>query len=628
MVCRCLLLILALASWHTFAETINKNVTREINLSESVVRIVSIVKVAGAQKNYIISYPSYLGDNLAFHAVYRKGKACKCTAPFSVGNRTMITAKLSDSSPTLKIVAVFTNAVSPFPRQIRQDEAQYVRYVDNLYFTSPYPTALQKTILTLASTSIVSHSTDHAEPYSLRKNVLTYGSYRDISAYQDAPLDVHFRNDASFLRLVLRQEVVLRPALWAKVLSGAERLVVEEEVSAVSHGAELVGGFSRYSHQRGLHAQSMVPPGAPVITRLVTQLPATATAVRFRDQIGNISTSSVHYLHGLEPALELELQPRHPLLGGWRTLFYIGYELPPEAALSTAAPAGGRGERHTLHWELFSGFRGAYVQSQELKLVLPAGAVNIEVEVPVCLGLVWGVERAMAEHPGLLFGSPQPVVVLRSRNLVAEHHSRHRRGGSGAGDCDPPAVSYELAAGEPALSLRLVCAVAAAAGFCFLCSFIACGDLRSIVWALRRRQGRRLPSPVEPQLVIAAATSPLPMAPSEAIDHSLCAADAKSNVTKAQSDSVAVASVDCEPEVDYGRVEEPVTPSTAAISRPPSSGSSHVFPHSILVHRDPVEESTEDDCDHSVSSSVSSTPSKSVSRKRVHFNLSKKPKPQ
>lgn len=45
----------------------------------------------------------------------------------------------------------------------------------------------------------------------------------------------------------------------------------------------------------------------------------------YRDEIGNISTSN---LKEMDDFVELELRPRFPLFGGWKTQYYIGYNVP------------------------------------------------------------------------------------------------------------------------------------------------------------------------------------------------------------------------------------------------------------------------------------------------------------
>ena len=58
---------------------------------------------------------------------------------------------------------------------------------------------------------------------------------------------------------------------------------------------------------------------------LQTILPASARDVYYRDEIGNISTSN---LREIEDSVELELKPRFPLFGGWKTHYLMGYNVP------------------------------------------------------------------------------------------------------------------------------------------------------------------------------------------------------------------------------------------------------------------------------------------------------------
>ena len=55
--------------------------------------------------------------------------------------------------------------------------------------------------------------------------------------------------------------------------------------------------------------------GAATIKEMTAVLPRDASALYFRDEIGNISTSAVRRLRD---KTEVRLQPRFPLLGGWQ----------------------------------------------------------------------------------------------------------------------------------------------------------------------------------------------------------------------------------------------------------------------------------------------------------------------
>lgn len=95
-------------------------------------------------------------------------------------------------------------------------------------------------------------------------------------------------------------------------------IAVEETLDIEHSGAKLKGPFSRYDYQRN-------QDGASSVKSFKTVLPASARDVYYRDEIGNISTSN---LRDLDDSVELELKPRFPLFGGWKTHYVMGYNVP------------------------------------------------------------------------------------------------------------------------------------------------------------------------------------------------------------------------------------------------------------------------------------------------------------
>ncbi len=120
----------------------------------------------------------------------------------------------------------------------------------------------------------------------------------------------------------------------------------------------LDGAFSRLDYQRNPKAKATAVPS------FTTLLPAAAQDVYYRDIIGNISTSNfrvrvfvcvcvsvclclcVHVCVLMRACMQsgednsvLEVRPRFPLFGGWRTYYTVGYNLPASEALSAAGSA-------------------------------------------------------------------------------------------------------------------------------------------------------------------------------------------------------------------------------------------------------------------------------------------------
>lgn len=128
------------------------------------------------------------------------------------------------------------------------------------------------------------------------------------------------------------------------------------------------GGFSRFDYQMKRGGAS------PSFRNLVATLPAQATNIYYRDQIGNISTSDVRKTK--DGDVELDIQTRFPIFGGWQTQFYIGYSIPTEMALFLEEG------RFKLKFDFFTIFDDVWVEDMEIKVILPEGCSNIDVRVP------------------------------------------------------------------------------------------------------------------------------------------------------------------------------------------------------------------------------------------------------
>ncbi|KAJ7382174.1 hypothetical protein OS493_036607 [Desmophyllum pertusum] len=167
----------------------------------------------------------------------------------------------------LTVDEVFVHAMSPFPVKITQSEKQFVLFSCNHYYYSPYTVKRQSTTVSLATSSVESHS--KLKPTSLSDNAITYGPYGDVEAFQVNPMRVHFENNTPFLS-VLGMTRTIEVSHWGNV-------AVEETYHMKHVGAELQGPFSRYDYQR--------TPAPASIKSFKSVLPAAASDVYYRDEI-------------------------------------------------------------------------------------------------------------------------------------------------------------------------------------------------------------------------------------------------------------------------------------------------------------------------------------------------------
>jgi len=178
-------------------------------------------------------------------------------------------------------------------------------------------------------------------------------------------------------------------------------IAFEETIDIAHTGSKLKGRFSRLDYQRGLTSKSAV-------SDFKTHLPLSAKDIYYRDEIGNISSSHVRKISG---AIEVEIKPRFPLFGGWKTHYVIGYNTPSSDFLLKS------GGNFVLQTRLVDHiYANQVIDKATVKIVLPEGSSNIEVRAP------FKVKRLPDEkHFTYLDFSGRPVVVLELENVVDEH---------------------------------------------------------------------------------------------------------------------------------------------------------------------------------------------------------------
>ncbi|KJE96830.1 Rpn1 protein [Capsaspora owczarzaki ATCC 30864] len=285
---------------------------------------------------------------------------------------------------------VVAGAQTAHPREITQQEVQRARFVGRLHVPSPYQVAEQTTTVTLPSNNVVQYT--RTKPVSASGSTIKYGPYHDVAPFSVAPLSVHFEAATPFLttRSVKR---LIEVSHWGNI-------AVEDVIHLQNTGAQHKGEFSRYDYQRG-------QPAGHIVRSFASHLPLSARDIYYRDVIGNISTS--HVREGDSEVL-VEVTPRFPLLGGWQTVYTLGYNLPTAPFLYT----GSSGFKLTIPF-LDQIHDTLVVEDAEVRVVLPEGAANIQVHTP------FEVEQSRDVHFTYLDTTGRPVVVLKKQNLVREH---------------------------------------------------------------------------------------------------------------------------------------------------------------------------------------------------------------
>lgn len=375
-------------------------VRRTIDVSTHLVKISSSVTVRNegdsvAQSLTFSTDPLLLTHLASVTATVKSGKKSSPLEISSAGGDQTISLLTpldgGDTAVTLEMEEVFTHALVPFPAEIAQGESQKVIFTGNLHLLVPYTIASSTTEIKLGSSKIESHT--KIKPNAVKDSLITYGPFTNVAPNSAKEVSVHYENNGPFLT-VTEMTRLIEVSHWGNV-------AVEEEIDMKHTGAVLKGPFSRYDYQRASGPD-------PSIKAFKTVLAAAAKDVYYRDAIGNISTSN---LKEVGDAVEVEIRPRFPLFGGWKTKYTLGYNVPSYELLFIS------GSDYLLTCPFLDHvYDDMVVDKITLRVILPEGVGNIQFSSP------YDVARKADESVSTYLDTfGRTVIVAEKTNLVESH---------------------------------------------------------------------------------------------------------------------------------------------------------------------------------------------------------------
>lgn len=396
------------------SDLILSKVDRRIDLTSQVVRIYSTIKVenegADVVSEFLLAFPDHQSKHLSYlKAIPSEGKGktkgTTVSLPVEVAHPEGMPPALTfysvsllkplgkGESFTMDVSAAFTHMLRPFPEKITQADNQLVVFQDSAYNLSPYAVRVQSLSVKLPPGGRVESYT-RLDNTKILDSEIKYGPYNNLPAFSYSPIVIHFENNQPF---AVAQELVreIEISHWGNVQ-------VTEHYNLFHGGAQSKGEFSRLDYQARPHIR-----GASAFRHLVAKLPPRAHSIYYRDEIGNISTS---HLFGDSRKTELEIEPRYPMFGGWRTSFTLGYGLPLQDFLFQS-----EGKRF-LNISFGCPIAEVVIDKLIVKVVLPEGSRNISVSVP------FPVKQWQELKFSHLDISGRPVVALEKTNVIYEHN--------------------------------------------------------------------------------------------------------------------------------------------------------------------------------------------------------------
>lgn len=292
------------------------------------------------------------------------------------------------------------DVVTPVPPVLQGKEVQFMRFVGNAYFFTPYETKEMITSMTLGSSTVTSKN-GLIEPYDLEGSKLTMGPYKSVPALSFSEISIRFKNDRGFL--------VADKSIKEFYVNHLGNIAAREEYHVVNDGARHEGEWSRVDHSGSYSSKYGTALGD-----VWANLPADATRVSYEDLIGNVTSSRLRKPTKGKRAVQLTY--RYPLMGGWRNHFWISYEM------SLRKYVHSKGSKHVIEVPIFPSLDTDLLSREfEIKVYLPEWSHSIEMQEHPSLDL--SVDKSSERTTLTMYG--RPVVTVRGK--MTRSQSKHSK---------------------------------------------------------------------------------------------------------------------------------------------------------------------------------------------------------
>ena len=341
--------------------TINE-VKRTINLRQSIITIENQIKI---KKN---------GYEDTFHYIVPKNNTFSLIRIIAetIYNKRLEMTKTSDDqdydhydiilqgSEEIIIKEDYFEKLLFKPKNIYIKEDQLELFVDTINLVSPYVVKSTYTYVILPSekTKLIKYTKLNMNQSGEK---LIYSLTEEIPPFSSKKLNIHYLNNKPLM--------VFNYARKTFQISHWGNIAVTEEYQIENIGAKLIGEFGRIDYDDG------VTGGKNALKKIRAKLPLRAWGLWYRDEIGNVSTSNARREIN---DVDLELTPRFPILGGWKSNYDIGYNLPTKFHVKT----NNKGN-YMVNLTFGMPYKNMLARNYTVKIILPESADNIKVNLPI-----------------------------------------------------------------------------------------------------------------------------------------------------------------------------------------------------------------------------------------------------
>lgn len=404
------ILSLVECKWH------NKAVSRKVKVQKSVVEetiLYSVDHVKGSPKS---DYEIVVDNraNIGSMTADVNGESVKLLSSDKLSFSIESSKFELDKTNTIKVSIVRGNQLVPFPAETFEFDNQAVVLSFNFLVPSPYETETEKTEISLISSKTLL-SANPPELVTISESDGTKISTTAVDsskrkALANTKIQIHFGHQFALPHLAKVKKTV-EVSHWGAAIS------VKEEIELVNRAAALKGEFNRvpFVHLKYSGKEKSPFPIGHTLMSVNGIVPQDAFNIHYRDVIGNVSTSHAKRESG---HTTVEITPRFPMLGGWKTEFELSYDVPSAKRLLQS----NSDDQFVVWVPIEHAIKNVFADKLELEIVLPSGAVDVSVAPDVDAEISfdrkgwmvapWQTGKTLLKiNPGPVYGRPHNLAV-------------------------------------------------------------------------------------------------------------------------------------------------------------------------------------------------------------------------
>lgn len=403
------LLLICSSLFESASGIVNNRVVRVFDMDKYNTKQITTIEFVNDSEQDIDSYTLLVDNNFIKNLVYIEAKIgnekqsmTKIETKESFSDKyTGFLVKFKDplkkkDEGKLTVLEEYINRKRPFPNTMKITDIPKIRVIDDAYYPTIYLTKKMKSTFEIGTSATIIKATE-MDLGEIRGRSIRYGFFKDVEPLTSYQIVIYVDYDDS-LPIFTSASRTIFLSHWGPVS-------IEEEYRLQNRIPDLEGEFGRldFSQWKTKFA----------INELQWELPKDTYDLYYTDEIGNITTSSAYRTKN---NVVLKINPRFPVLGGWKTYWKQGYSLPKDNYIFESDVIPGQ---YIAQFNLSHPFDDIAAEEFTIKVVFPEGATDIKYSLPFEVDLI--SEDTIYQYLDMKGGSK--VIIFKKKNIMEKYHN-------------------------------------------------------------------------------------------------------------------------------------------------------------------------------------------------------------